>query len=199
MPWLFAIDATSIEPPRSARNAVAGVRKVNSFEAAAPVSVTAVSRFATAMSACPSTGAIGASIPEGSAASLLASTPSKCTSPPKAKVTGLPLPSGRACSERATCGRNTDWLPGAGSRPSRTAAVTTSAQRRPGNHETQPSHGPEVSDSPGFSSPAAVAAGTWATSEPEAGFAGREACPRALPARHKRRGQVGEPWVPPPV
>ena len=35
------------------------------------------------------------------------------------------------------------------------------------------------------------------TVEPEAGFAGREACRSVLLARSKRRGHAGEPWVPP--
>ena len=41
------------------------------------------------------------------------------------------------------------------------------------------------------------ACGTWASSEPEAGFAGREASRYVLPAQDRRRGHAGEPWVPP--
>ncbi len=61
IPWLFAIDTTSTDPPRRAANALGGVRNTKVLPAAAPPFVTAVSRFATAMSASPSTGAIGCS------------------------------------------------------------------------------------------------------------------------------------------
>ena len=71
MPWLFAIDTTSTDPPRSAANALGGVRNTNVLPAAAPPFVTAVSRFATAMSASPSTGCDRLRAgPSGSAASF---------------------------------------------------------------------------------------------------------------------------------
>ena len=51
MPWLFAIDATSTPPAASAEKALAGARNTNSFAAAVPPFVTAVSRLTTARSA----------------------------------------------------------------------------------------------------------------------------------------------------
>src|SRR4051812_40108298 len=52
----------------------------------------AVSRFTIATSAPASVGAIGANIPSGFERSWLASVPSKCVSPPNARVTGWLLP-----------------------------------------------------------------------------------------------------------
>src|SRR5688500_5668226 len=137
MPWLFAIDTTSREPLRSAENAVAGVRKTNCFEAAKPALVTAVSRFATAMSARDSVGAIGASTVEGDVESLDERTPSKWMSPPNARTTGFPLPSGDLCSDRATDAsraRGSAWT----SRPSRTAARTTATIAAHGTRKRTP-------------------------------------------------------------
>src|SRR5674536_121335 len=89
MPWLLAIVATVTPPARSAGNAVAGARNRYCLAAGLPRSVTAVSRLTTARSAPASTGWIGASAVAGSA-SRGRTTPSKCTSPPKASVTAGP-------------------------------------------------------------------------------------------------------------
>ena len=69
-------------------NADAGARKLYSFGCGDPRSVIAVSRFTIARSADCSTGAIGASTPDGLAASFDRSTPSKWTSPANASTTG---------------------------------------------------------------------------------------------------------------
>src|SRR5664280_2764398 len=90
MPWLLAIVATVTPPARSAGNAVAGARNRYCLAAGVPRSVTAVSRLTTARSAPASTGWIGASVVAGSA-SRGRTTPSKCTSPPKASVTAVPV------------------------------------------------------------------------------------------------------------
>src|SRR5674536_366159 len=90
MPWLLAIVATVTPPARSAGNAVAGARNRYCLAAGVPRSVTAVSRLTTARAAPASTGWIGASAVAGSA-SRGRTTPSKCTSPPKASVTAGPV------------------------------------------------------------------------------------------------------------
>src|SRR5664280_1523886 len=90
MPWLLAIVATVTPLARSAENAVAGARNRYCLAAGVPRSVTAVSRLTTARSAPASTGWIGASAVAGSS-SRGRTTPSKCTSPPKASVTAGPV------------------------------------------------------------------------------------------------------------
>src|SRR3954454_10105138 len=72
----------------SALSALAGARKVYCLGAGVPRSVIAVSRFTIAMSYQRSTGAIPLSTVAGFALSAVRSGPSKCTSPPKASVTG---------------------------------------------------------------------------------------------------------------
>src|SRR5215472_15439099 len=71
----------------SAVNALGDARNVYTLASGVPRSVIAVSRFTIAMSARRSTGAIGANIVSGFAASLARSGPSKCTSPANASVT----------------------------------------------------------------------------------------------------------------
>ena len=62
------------------------------FGTGLPRSVIAVSRFTIATSAWASSGAIGLNIPAGFESSCDRMPPSKCTSPPKAKVTACPFP-----------------------------------------------------------------------------------------------------------
>ena len=79
----------------SAVSALGGARKRYTFLSGVPRCVMAVSRFTIAMSALRKTGAIGANIVSGLAASLARSGPSKCTSPPKANVTAPRVGFGR--------------------------------------------------------------------------------------------------------
>ena len=83
---------TSTPPASSAANALEGARNVNSFGAGEPRSVTAVSRFTTAMSARRSVDPIAPSTVDGDDASRSRIGLSKWMSPPKANVTGSPLP-----------------------------------------------------------------------------------------------------------
>ena len=102
------------------------------------------------MSASSSTGAIGASTLEGDAASFDESTPSKWTSPPNAKVTGLPLPSGVACSERATCGRSSCDV---GLAAVEDGGRDDEREHRRRHQKTQPPHGHEISGRRGIPPP----------------------------------------------
>ena len=90
MPWLFAIEATSMPAACMPCRIVAGARKVNAFGAGVPRWVMAVSRFATVRSAPERSGVIGASrwaMPWAMAASARLSP---LLSPAKATVNGGP-------------------------------------------------------------------------------------------------------------
>ncbi len=91
MPWLFARVATSIPAVCRALNADGGARKTYFLSAGVPRVVTVVSRLTIARSARPSVWAIDPNMVRGSAASRSPTLPSKCTSPPKAIVTGVPV------------------------------------------------------------------------------------------------------------
>src|SRR5918999_4746817 len=88
MPWLFAMDTTSTPAVLSAAKAELGARKRNSLPGAGlPSVVMAVSRLTMEKSAARSVLAIGPSAVRG-LASRARSEPSKCTSPPKARMIG---------------------------------------------------------------------------------------------------------------
>src|SRR6266536_4386133 len=101
MPWLLAMVATSTPADLSARKALAGARKVKLLLCGVPRVVMAVSRLTTATSARRRTDAIGPKVVSGLLVSRPRMTPSKCTSPPNAKVTADPLASpGLAATRR---------------------------------------------------------------------------------------------------
>ena len=75
-------------------------------------------------------GAIGASKPPGSAASLDSRTPSKCMSPPNAKTTGFPLPSGPRTAAGVGVGEASLSLPPMPATTTATAASSTLAEHQ---------------------------------------------------------------------
>ena len=94
-PWSFASVASEMPALFKAVIADAGASKTYGFDCGSGqvLSVTTVSRFT--MLAWVPANSCGIVVPravEGSWASFEPTTPSKCTSPPKPRVTGWPLP-----------------------------------------------------------------------------------------------------------
>src|SRR5580700_2131771 len=94
-PWSFASVASEMPALFNAVTADAGASKTYGFDCGSGqvLSVTTVSRFT--MLAWVPANSCGIVVPravDGSWASFEPTTPSKCTSPPKPRVTGWPLP-----------------------------------------------------------------------------------------------------------